>query len=174
MFLVTVDAHSKWIEVFPTKGSCSQTGTISKHHPLFARLGLPEMIVSENGTAFTNAEFRECIKKNGMRHLTSASYHAASKGLAEGTVQTIKRGLLKQTAGEVDTRLSRFLFNYRTTLRDLPCASDVKATFANKIWTIATVNYVTFPVLLKHSRHLRFWPATVCYRCTCFHTACTF
>ncbi len=59
--------------MFPTKGSCSQTATISKHRPLFARLGLPEMIVSENGTAFTCAEFKEFVEKGGMRHLTTVS-----------------------------------------------------------------------------------------------------
>ncbi len=87
MFLVIVDAHSK----------CSSSTTISKLRSVFATFGLPEMIVSDNGPAFTSAELKEFVEKNGMRHLTTAPYHAASNGLAERAVQTVKRGLLKQT-----------------------------------------------------------------------------
>ncbi len=82
MFLVIVDAHSKCIGVFSTIGSCLPSATMPKHRPLFVRLGLPEMIVSYNGTAFTSAEFNEFEEKYGMLHLTTAPYPAASDGLA--------------------------------------------------------------------------------------------
>ncbi len=48
---------------------------------------------------------------NGIRHLTTAPYHAASNGLAERPVQTVKQGLLKQTQGDVIGKLSQFIFN---------------------------------------------------------------
>ncbi len=67
--------------------------------PTVSRFGLPEMIDSDNGTALTSAELKEFVEKNGMRHLTTAPYHAASNGLPERAVQTVKRGLFKQTAG---------------------------------------------------------------------------
>ncbi len=105
----------KWIEVFPTKGSYSSSITISLLRPLFARIGLPEMIVADNGTAFPKAELKKNMEINGMRHLTTAPYPAASNGLPECTVQTVKRGHLEQTAADIDTRLSRFLFNYWAT-----------------------------------------------------------
>ncbi len=93
MFLLIVDVHSKWIEVFPSNGSCLSSTTISKLRPLFARFGLPEMIDSDNGTALTSAELKEFLEINGMRHLTTAPYHAESNGLPERAVQTVKRGL---------------------------------------------------------------------------------
>ncbi len=107
MFLVIVDAHSKWIDEFPTHGSCSSSTTISKLRSRFATFGLPEMVASDNGPAFTSAEFKGFVEKNGMRHLTAAPYHAASNGLAERAMQTVKRGILKQTSGDINTRLSR-------------------------------------------------------------------
>ncbi len=73
------------------------------------------MTDSDYGTAFTRAEFKEFVEKNGTRHLTTVLYHAASNGFALRALQTVKRSLLKQTAGDIDTRLSWFTFNYRST-----------------------------------------------------------
>ncbi len=81
MCLVIVDARSKWIEVFPTKGWCSLTTTILTLRSLFVSFGLPEMIFSDNDTACLNAKFKEFVEKNAMSHLISAPYYAASNSL---------------------------------------------------------------------------------------------
>eukprot|EP00731_Ephydatia_muelleri_P016486 Em0009g910a len=47
-------------------------------------------------------------------HVRSAPYHPATNGLAERAVQTVKDAL-KKTSGDIDTRLSRFLFQNRLT-----------------------------------------------------------
>ena len=57
---------------------------------MFATHGLPETVVSDNGTAFTSAEFRTFLKKNGIKQITFAPYHPATNGLAERAVQTQK------------------------------------------------------------------------------------
>ena len=113
-FLVVVDAHSKWLEVVPVQNITSQT-TISALRAIFATHGLPELLVSDNGASFTSTEFQEFMKRNGIRHVTSAPYHPASNGLAERSVQTFKDGLKKTTVGDLSTRLHRFLFQYRIT-----------------------------------------------------------
>ena len=56
MFLVTVDAHFKWIEA-DIVDTATSTGTIRKLHHLFATHGIPETIASDNGSAFTSKEF---------------------------------------------------------------------------------------------------------------------
>ena len=48
MFLVVVDAHSKWLEVIPVSSTTSSS-TIEVLHDLFARFGIPEQIVTDNG-----------------------------------------------------------------------------------------------------------------------------
>ena len=48
-FLLMVDAHSKWIEV-GIVSSATSTSTIEKLRAIFATHGLPEVIVSDNGT----------------------------------------------------------------------------------------------------------------------------
>ena len=98
MILLLVDAHSKWIEAFVTVSATSAV-VIKEYQSAFARFGLPELIVSDNGLCFTSDEFELFVQRNGIKHVTSASYHPASNGLAERAVQIIKRGLKKVVAG---------------------------------------------------------------------------
>ena len=109
-----MDAHSKWLEVMTVPSTSAQC-TIQKLHTRFATHGIPEIIVSDNGTGFISGEFQAFIKRNGIRHVTSAPYHPASNGLAERAVQTFKSGLQKAPTGDREVQLARFLFKYRNT-----------------------------------------------------------
>ena len=86
MILVIVDAHSKWLDAHVVNSATSQA-TIQKLRSVFSTHGLPEVIVSDNGTSFTSEEFATFIHSNGIKHWTSAPYHPASNGLAERAVQ---------------------------------------------------------------------------------------
>lgn len=114
MFLIIVDSHSKWIEVYPTKTATSRT-TIEKLRQCFSTHGLPQMLVSDNGACFKSAEFEAFLKQNGIQHVTSAPFHPASNGLAERAVQTFKEGMKKVKGDTLETKLARFLFSYRIT-----------------------------------------------------------
>ena len=57
MILVVVDAYSKWIEAKVVHSATTQV-TIEQLRGLFATHGLPDTIVSDNGTCFTSAEFK--------------------------------------------------------------------------------------------------------------------
>ena len=46
MFLLIIDAHSKWVEIFKTSSSTS-AATIQLLRSTFARFGIPQMIVSD-------------------------------------------------------------------------------------------------------------------------------
>ena len=112
-FFIVVDAHSKWLEVTPVVSTSSQQAVqVLKH--LYSTHGLPEVVVSDNGTAFTSVEFQTFMKRNGIRHVRCAPYHPSSKGLAERAVQASKEAMNK-TKGNIDVRIARFLFQYRIT-----------------------------------------------------------
>ena len=91
MFLVIVDAHSKWLKVLPV--SNATTITIEQLLNMFTTHGLPNTTVSDNGSVFTSDEFTHFMKQNGIEHIRTSPYHPASNGLAERSVQTFKMGL---------------------------------------------------------------------------------
>ena len=94
LWLIIVDAHSKWLDIYPVSSTSSQT-TIDMLRVSFSNHGLPEMIVSDNATSFTSEQFAELCEKNVIHHVTSAPFHPASNGLAGRSVQTFKSGFDK-------------------------------------------------------------------------------
>ena len=114
MFLVLVDAHSKWLEVRPMS-SITSSQTIEQLRSIFSVHGLPKKIVTDNGPSFTSGEFKQFMKQNGIIHVTSAPYHPSSNGLAERGVQTFKLGIKRIPGATIQERLSKFLFKYRIT-----------------------------------------------------------
>ncbi|XP_016380280.1 uncharacterized protein K02A2.6-like [Sinocyclocheilus rhinocerous] len=110
IFLIVVDAHSKWLEV-SLMSSMSSCAVINKLRLIFATHGLPNVIVSDNGAAFTSTKFQEFPERNGIRHVTTAPYHPSSNGQADCMAQTTKEALSRITKGEWQIRLARFLLS---------------------------------------------------------------
>ena len=115
-FLVGVDVHSKWPEVVSVSSTTSSS-TIEDLRNLFARCGIPEQIVGDNGAQFVSEEFQAFVRSNGIRHITSAPYHPATNGLAEKAIQTFKQALRSRhlSSKPVKEKLAKFLIAYRNT-----------------------------------------------------------
>ena len=116
MFLLAVDAHSKWPEIHEMS-STTVTKTIEVLRNIFAAYGLPEQIVTDNGSQFTAVDFANFMKANGIRHIRSAPYHPASNGLVERLVQSFKQAMKAGRSGgrPLSHRLASFLLTYRST-----------------------------------------------------------
>ena len=56
MFLIVVDAFSKWMEVFPLRSATAEA-TIEMLRVVCARWGLPKTIVSDNAQCFVGSTF---------------------------------------------------------------------------------------------------------------------
>ena len=85
LYLITVDAHSKWLDV-QVMSSITTAKTIEKLRMLFVNHGLSNKIVTDIGPSFTSEEFKVFMEKNEINHITSAPYHPSSNGLAERAV----------------------------------------------------------------------------------------
>ena len=118
-YLIVVDAFSKYPEVFemPTMSSAA---TIGKLRYLFSRHGIPQTLVSDNGTQYTSNEFTNFTKINGINHLFSAPYNPMSNGQAERFVDTFKRTFRKLKGEGAPSKeiIETLLVTYRTTPND--------------------------------------------------------
>lgn len=118
MFLLVIDAHSKWPEIIQVKDTTSST-TIQILKSLFVRYGICDEIISDNGTSLTSGEFQLFCKKLGIKHVTIPAYHAQSNGQAERNVQTFKNSIKKiifeKSTTDIKEALQNFLFRYRST-----------------------------------------------------------
>lgn len=114
-FLVVVDSYSKWPEIITMKSTTTEY-TIEKLNEIFSRFGMPEKIVTDNGTQFTSVRFELFCKNKGIEHIRTSPYHPQSNGQAERFVDTLKRALTKlKGEGTVEETLQSFLFYYRLT-----------------------------------------------------------
>lgn len=80
--VVLSDYLSKFPEVLAT-GNITSTAIIQFLKDVFARLGNPSELVSDNGTQFTSHEFTEFLKSRGIKHIRTAVYNPSSNGFVE-------------------------------------------------------------------------------------------
>ncbi|XP_061519181.1 uncharacterized protein K02A2.6-like [Anopheles gambiae] len=136
-FLLAIDSFSKWPEIIPTR-TISSTATIRILRNIFARFGMPTVLVSDNGTQFTSADFAEFCNTNGVEHIRTAPFHPQSNGQAERFFDTFKRAFKKIREGgsSVSEALDTFLLTYRSTpSKLLEQKSPAELMFSRKIRT---------------------------------------
>ncbi|XP_015112270.1 uncharacterized protein K02A2.6-like [Diachasma alloeum] len=116
MFIVIVDAYSKWIDVREMVNITSES-TIDIFEDYFTTWGIPVVLVTDNGSSFTSKEFEDFTKYYGVEHIRTPPYHPASNGAAENIVKTFKNKLkiLMKSGKSAKTALRIFLMNYRAT-----------------------------------------------------------
>ncbi|XP_063215713.1 uncharacterized protein K02A2.6-like isoform X1 [Bacillus rossius redtenbacheri] len=114
VFLIVVDAHSKWPEV-KAMHNMSSGAVIQALREIFSCHGIPRYLVSDNGTAFVSREMEEFLTKNGVVLMRTPPFHPATNGQAERMVQTVKYKLRKMGAGDWHTRVARMLLALRST-----------------------------------------------------------
>lgn len=108
-YLVITDYFSDYFE-FEKLNDMSAREVIEICKRCFARLGIPEIVHSDNGPQFSAREFAVFSNEWDFLHTTSSPYHSQSNGKAESSVKLAKR-LLKRAA---DPQLA--LLEYRNTI----------------------------------------------------------
>jgi hypothetical protein len=116
MYLICVDAHSKWMEIFHMN-SATADATINKLQELFSQ-GLPETTVSDNGPQFISDSFKQFCVRNGIVHSLSAPYDPSSNELAERAVQSFKRALKATMKDNPNLPISQAICNWQMAYRN--------------------------------------------------------
>ena len=109
-YVLVVDYYSNYFEV--AKLSNTKSPSVIQHiKSIFARHGIPEVVISDNGPQYSPKEFSEFAKSWEFKHQTSSPMYPQSNGLAERTVQTVKNLLKKAKSSHEDPYLG--LLSYR-------------------------------------------------------------
>ncbi|GJW28262.1 putative nucleotidyltransferase, ribonuclease H [Tanacetum coccineum] len=124
--LVAVDYVSKWAEAqaLPTNDSRVVVTFLKK---LFCRFEMPMALISNRGTHFCNRIMEKTMKRYGVKHHFSTSYHPQTSGQFENMDRALKR-ILKKTVKDnpaiwlrkLDDALWAFRTAYKTPTGTIP------------------------------------------------------
>lgn len=116
--LIVVDTHSRWLDLHLMKKGTNAENTIEKLRESFTYFGLPEQIVSDNGTPFNGAMYKIFRAANNILCTFTSPYNPCSNGAVEKQVNTVKQNLVKQvfeqnksTMLKMSHAIQNFLFN---------------------------------------------------------------
>ena len=111
-YLVTSDYYSDFFELDHLR-SPSSVCVIRKLKAHFARHGIPEQLVTDNGSQFTSRDFLKFSRDWDFEHLTSSPHHSQGNGKAESAVKEAKKILRKCRVSGSDAFL--VLLDHRNT-----------------------------------------------------------
>ena len=101
-----MDYYSKWPEVAFSHYATTQT-VCSKLDSILAREGLPNEIVTDNGSQFVSTEFEAYLSSRGIKHIRTLPYHLQANGLERFNrvlMQTLQIATQQQTPWETAVR----------------------------------------------------------------------
>ena len=115
-YLVIVDYFSNYPELALLTSTSSES-VINQVKSVFARHGIPRVVVSDNGPQFSSSKFRDFAKTYGFKHETSSPYYPRANGQAEKGVGIIKQLLNRAKERQEDPYLA--MLAYRKAPREL-------------------------------------------------------
>jgi transposase InsO family protein len=93
--LVVVDKFSKWIKAVPVTNQ-EATTTVKFFESITCRYGVPNSIITDNGTNFTSGKFQEFTKKLGIQIKYASVAHPKSNGQVKKANGLVCAGLKKR------------------------------------------------------------------------------
>ncbi|CAO2822820.1 unnamed protein product [Amaranthus hypochondriacus] len=118
--LVACDYVSKWVEAIATPTNDARVVSKFFKDNIFARFGIPRILISDNGTHFIESKFEALLKKYGVHHRFALPYHPQTSGQVEITNREIKAILEKTVARsrkDWSQKLNDALWAYRTAFK---------------------------------------------------------
>nr|XP_025677746.1 uncharacterized protein LOC112777556 [Arachis hypogaea] len=116
--IVAIDYYTKWIEGEPLASITATQCRKFVWRQIITRFGLPEVIISDNGTQFTDKKFKEFLGGLQISHRFSSVEHPQTNGQVESANKIIVKGLKKrldEAKGLWADELGSVLWSYRTT-----------------------------------------------------------
>ena len=148
-YILLVDYYSNFVEIEKLE-SLTTSGVIQTLKRMIARYGIMDILVSDNGPQFASRQFAEFALAYNFTHSTSSPLRAQSNGLAERSIQTVKRLMYKCVETGEDLYLA--LLDLRNTPRDNLISSPVQRLMGRRTKTrLPTCSELLKPKVVKPS-----------------------
>ena len=147
-YLLIVDYYSRF-PVLHKLGSTMSKVLVQEMKAVFAKLGVPNIIISDGGPQYTSAEFKDFMKHWQLNRVSSPR-NPQSNGMAEHCVETMKASLIKTIEEGEDVDL--VLLTYKTTPLNHRLPSPAELLNSNKYKTLLPTCIV--PTRLQESYRL--------------------
>nr|XP_025670157.1 uncharacterized protein LOC112769923 [Arachis hypogaea] len=116
--IVAIDYYTKWIEAEPLSSITAIQCRKFLWRQIITRFGIPEIVISDNGTQLTDKKFREFLEGLRVSHRFSSVEHPQTNEQVESANKIIVKGLKKrldEAKGLWADELGSVLWSYRTT-----------------------------------------------------------
>ncbi|XP_057718883.1 uncharacterized protein LOC130933315 [Arachis stenosperma] len=100
--IIAIDYYTKWIEAEPLASISSSNCRKFMWRQVITRFGIPEVVISDNGTQFTGKKFTEFLTGLGIRQRFSSVEHPQTNGQVESANKIILLGLKKRLDNKKD------------------------------------------------------------------------
>ena len=93
--LVAIDYFTRWVEAEACVHADGKTVEKFVRKNIFSRFGCPRALISDGGRHFNNSLLNNILKKYGLKHRMTMSYHPQANGLVELANREVK-GILEK------------------------------------------------------------------------------
>ncbi|KAI5614553.1 hypothetical protein C0J50_11136, partial [Silurus asotus] len=119
--LVISDYATRYPEAFPLR-SITTPKIINALIQLFSRVGIPEEILTDQGTNFTSGLMKQLHRQLGITAIKTSPYHSQTDGLVERFNKTLK-GMLRKFVSDTERDWDKWLPFLLFAYREVPQAS---------------------------------------------------
>ncbi|XP_025702484.1 uncharacterized protein [Arachis hypogaea] len=120
--------------------------------PVITRFGIPEVVISDNGTQFIDKKFTEFLNGLGIRQRFSSVEHPQTNGQVESANKIILSGLKKRLdnkKGAWANELASVLWSYRTTEQSSTKETPFRLTYGLDAVILVEIGEPSPRLLLK-------------------------
>ena len=123
-YLIVADYFSKF-PIIRKLNDLSSSTVIMHLKGIFEEHGIPEKVISDNGTQYSSTAFSRFAQEYGFQHVTSSPTYAQSNGFIERTIQTVKRTLQKCKEVGADPHLAMLCIRTTPVNHNLPSPAEM-------------------------------------------------
>ena len=135
--LTVIDHFSRFPEVVILSDTSSKS-IIGALTSLFARYGLPEKLLSDNGSNFVSAEFESFLASTRTQHFRTSNFHPQTNGVVErfhGSLKLRLRKLMTFDKLSLPLAIDKVLYDLRSSPHEVTGATPFARMFGRSMRT---------------------------------------